>query len=151
MIDDIKEYDNRLSDWSHDTGYRFGKWLANWSDDNLNMIWDFLNGRDLNYWITWSGIYYSFAFLICLSIFMIALKPRASVEKGFTWLMVSFMLVLLRVLYVRYFGQTPVFWSTLIWFNLSVAITYTGYAVITDKLIRRRALRILRPGGHEVQ
>lgn len=131
--------------WADQTGQRFGRWLGEWSEDNLNMLWDFLNGRDLNYWVAWSGIYYSFAFLIGLSIFMIALRPRVSIEKAFTWLMISFCLVLVRVIYVRIIGLTPLFWSTLIWVNLSLAITYTGYTMITDKFVRRRALSIL-PG-----
>jgi hypothetical protein len=124
--------------------------LGNWSNDNLNMVWDFLNGRDLNYWVAWGSIYYSLIFLLALALFMIALKPRASVEKGLTWLMASFVFVLLRVIYARWIGLTPLFWSTLIWLNLSAAITYTAYAMVTDKMVRRRARKALNIGHDSV-
>lgn len=119
--------------------------LNQWSADNLNMVWDFLNGRDFTYWITWGGIYYSAAFFVLLAIFMIALKPRASIEKGFTWLMASMALVLLRIIYNHFFTPGPVFWSTLIWLNLCCSITYASYSVITNKFVRRRAARIFQP------
>jgi len=124
--------------------------LGHWSAANLDMLWDFLNGRDLNYWVTWTGVFYSFAFLVFLGLFMILLKPRASLEKAFTWLMISFGLVLFRVVYTRVHGISPLFWATLIWLNLSVAITYTGYAIVTDKLVRRRALHIIRPRPDDI-
>lgn len=120
------------------------KKIDGWSDKNLQMLWDFCNGRDLNYWVTWTGVYYSLAFLVILGLFMVLLQPRASLEKGFTWLMLSFAAVLVRVVYTRIHGLSPLFWSTLIWFNLSLAITYTGYAMVTDKLVRRRALHIMK-------
>lgn len=116
--------------------------LNQWSSDNLDMVWDFVNGRDFTYWVTWAGIYYSAIFFVCLAGFMVALKPRASIEKGFTWLMVAMALVLIRVIYNHYFDPGPVFWSTLIWINLAVSITYTSYSVITDKFVRRNAAGI---------
>lgn len=125
--------------------------LGHWSESNLDMIWDFINGRELNYWVAWSGVYYSLAFLFLLGLFMIALKPRASLEKGFTWLMLSFVFVLIRVVWSKWIGLTPLFWSTLIWLNLSLSLTYTGYALVTDKLVRRRMLNIVKPSGLTVQ
>ena len=127
--------------WLEDKWQRLGQW----SESNLDMVWDFLNGRELNRWVAWSGIYYSLAFLVLLALFMVALRPRASIEKGLTWLMLSFVLVLIRVVWTRWIGLTPLFWSTMIWLNLSAAITYTGYAMVTDKMVRRRALSIF-PG-----
>lgn len=130
---------SRLDSYRESLGY--------WSENNLDMLWDFLNGRDLNYWVTWSGIYYSFVFLVGLALLMVMLKPRASIERGLTWLMISFAFVLFRVLYTRIVNAVPLFWSTLIWLNLSVSITYTGYALLTDKMIRRRALGSLPWGS----
>ena len=115
-----------------------------WLEDAFPRLWDFINGRDLNYWVTWSGVWYSAIFFTLLAIFMMALKPRANIEKGFTWVMVAMALILVRIIYVSSVEATPVYWSTLLWINLSLAITYASYSVVTDKFVRRRALRIIK-------
>jgi hypothetical protein len=115
-----------------------GRTAGRWTWDFLGDIWDFLNSSDLNFWLSWSGIIYTAIFLALLVMYMVILRPRAKVEWGFTWLMMAFFFVLVRFLARFVYDRPTEFWGSLTWLNVSAAITYTVYAMLSDPSVRKR-------------
>lgn len=104
-------------------------------------VWHVLNSHQLNYALTWAALYATTFFFFGVGLFMVALRPRIRIEKGFTWVILAMGIALGRFVVVRFYQRPTEFVGSLSYLNLLASIVYTSVALVRDKMVRRRAMR----------